>query len=287
MKHSKAIIVLLLLGLYLQGWSAPGCEPRAQRFIGDLEIEHPVPIIWSELEPGLFYTSLIFNRRDTNQKIMLAALAVDPRKFRLSLLETSETGRTSPGWVHAMGDKAGAIAAVNGSFYLSETYEPIGLLVSRGKVRHQYRSAAGSGVFRNSQGLAHIDWAKDYSPAWDRDDLALQAGPLLIEPGRKPGIFQNARKYRSRTAVGIDGRGRAVLVCTFRESGVEEDFSGLDLFELMEILLLAEERGGLGLKAALNLDGGTSSAMYINHPRLQLDIRSTHPVSNAIAVFQK
>lgn len=278
---------LIALGLAALSFNGPGCKEEKPRLVGDLVINHPVPLQWTELEPGLDYTLLDFSRRADGQGVRVAAVKADPRRFRFSLLSAPEVLGPSAAMVKEMAAKAGSIAAVNASFYLPETYEPIGLLVWQGKLIHHWHGNAGSGVFWFNQGKAGIEWAKDYKPAWDREELVVQAGPLIIEPGGRPGIYQDSQKYRTRTAVGVDGRGKVVLVCTFRQGQGEEDLSGLDLFELMQIMALPEAEGGLGLRAALNLDGGTSSAMYLNHPRMALDIQSTHPVRNAIAVLKK
>jgi len=76
-------------------------------------------------------------------------------------------------------------------------------------------------------------------------------------------------------------------VTGFRKDGAGEELSGLSLYELMHVLMAHPADGGLGVVAALNLDGGTSSAMSISHPDLYLDIRSTHPVRNAVAVARR
>jgi len=55
----------------------------------------------------------------------------------------------------------------------------------------------------------------------------VQAGPLIIEPGAKPGIYQDTKKYRSRTALGIAPQGQVIVICTFRQGTGEEDLSGL------------------------------------------------------------
>ncbi len=263
----------------------PGCHAKRPRMVGGLAIVHPVPPQWTELEQGLQYTRLEFTRQADGRNIKVAALAVDPSRFRFSLLSAPEVKGRPAAWVGEMAQTAGAVAAVNASFFLA-TYEPIGLLVSRGKVIHPWHAAAGSGVFRYESSGAAVEWAKEYRAGWEHSELAVQAGPLVVEPKGGPGIYQDTQKYRARTAVGMDRQGRVVLICTFRQGQDEQDLSGLDLYELMEIARLPQKQGGLGLDAALNLDGGTSSAMYVAHPGLTLDIKSANPVVNAIAVFK-
>ena len=115
----------------------------------------------------------------------------------------------------------------------------------------------------------------------------MQSNPLIIEPNRVPGIYKNAKRYRARTAVGIDPAGNLILLCTFRNGEAGEPLSGIDLFELMQIMLVPPDKGGLGVAVALNLDGGTSSAMSVNHPKLSFEIESPHPVANALAIYRR
>ncbi|HUT53202.1 MAG TPA: phosphodiester glycosidase family protein [bacterium] len=265
----------------------PGCEEKKPLIVGDLVIVHAVPLQWTELEKGLQYTRLEFTRQADGQNVMAAVLSVDPKKFRFSLLNAPEIQGQPSAWVSDLAKKAGAVAAVNASFYLPETYEPIGLLVARGKVIHPWHQAAGSGIFWYDHSSAAIEWAKEYRDAWEQKELAIQAGPLIVEPKGEPGIYQDRQKYRSRTAIGLDPKGHVILLCTFRQGQEELDLSGLDLYELMEIARLPARHGGLGLDTVLNLDGGTSSALYLKLPQLQLEIKSTHPVRNAVAVIKK
>jgi hypothetical protein len=255
--------------------------------VGGLEINHSAPLQWSPLEPGLFHARLELTRLADEQKVRIVALKIDPSKFSLLLLSAPAVTQEPAAWVKDMAEKTKALAAINASFYLPETYEPIGLLVAGGEVIHPWSAGAGSGAFRIKDGRAYIEWAKEYKPVWERDDLLVQARPLIIEPNKRPGIYRDTGRYRARTAVGISKDRMVVLVCVLKTDSSGGQLSGLDLFELMLIMLHPERKGGLGLVTALNLDGGTSTALYVNHPYLKLDINAAHQVANAIAVFRK
>jgi uncharacterized protein YigE (DUF2233 family) len=276
-------LCLLLLVVSLQAFQLPSCEKPEARVIGDLAINHPAPLEWTGLEPGLEFSRLEFVRKTDGQEIKVAALKIDPEKFRFTLLSAPLIKEEPVAWVHEMAEKTGPVLAVNASFYMLENNEPIGLLVMDGEEFNPWGEGAGSGVFWIKDGRARIDRSGEFVSAWEDAELAVQAGPLVVEPGGKPGIYRNVEKHRARTAVGIDNKGDVVMVCTFRG----EEGSGLDLFELMQIMMHPRKKGGLGLKVALNLDGGTSSAMFLDHPGLDLDIRSTHPVRNAIALERR
>jgi len=274
---------LLFLVLILQAFQLPSCEKPETGVIGDLVINHAAPLEWTVLEPGLKFSRLEFIRKTDGQEIKIAALRIDPEKFRFTLLSAPQIKEEPVAWVREMAEKTGPVLAINASFYMLENNEPIGLLVRDGKELNPWGEGAGSGVFWIKDERARIDRAGEFIDAWKDAELAVQAGPLVVEPGGKPGIYRNVEKHRARTAVGMDNKGGVVMVCTFRGG----EGSGLDLFELMQIMLHPRKKGGLGLKVALNLDGGTSSAMYLDHPELELDIRSTHPVRNAIALERR
>ena len=283
MRNIMLRLSLLFLVLILQAFQLPSCEKPETGVIGDLVINHAAPLEWTVLEPGLKFSRLEFIRKTDGQEIKIAALRIDPEKFRFTLLSAPQIKEEPVAWVREMAEKTGPVLAINASFYMLENNEPIGLLVRDGKELNPWGEGAGSGVFWIKDERARIDRAGEFIDAWKDAELAVQAGPLVVEPGGKPGIYRNVEKHRARTAVGMDNKGGVVMVCTFRGG----EGSGLDLFELMQIMLHPRKKGGLGLKVALNLDGGTSSAMYLDHPELELDIRSTHPVRNAIALERR
>jgi hypothetical protein len=262
------------------------CEKPKKLRIGALQVEHQLPLTWRELEPGLSFAELDYTRKSNGEKLALAALRADPSVFQFQVLSAPELLSTPSGWLHEMFEKSGTTAAVNASFYLPDSYAPTGLAVSRGGTQSSWRKGGGSGVFWAGSGRAGVDWARAYRPEWGRADAAVQAGPLLVEPGGRPGILSNTQKYLMRTAVGLDARGDVVLLVTLRRDKDDNALFGLDLYELMELCLTPEDQGGLGLKSALNLDGGVSTAMSIAHPGLKLEIRSVQPVRNGLALMR-
>jgi hypothetical protein len=277
----RAAIIILTAAML----ASAGCKAK-ERLLPDSEllVRRLTPPAWTELEPGLESTELLYQRKDTDRTVAIVVLRVDPNRFRFRVLSAPDLLGSPAGWVKDLAAKAGVIAAVNASFYLPGDYEPTGLVAEQGKIIHPWLKNAGSGVFRARAGLAAVEWALERSAEWDRDDVVLQAGPLLIEPGVRRGIYSDTRKHRERTAVGIDPKGRVILLCTRRTTNVEDGLTGLDLYELMLVMIAKPKEGGLGLVSALNFDGGVSSAMSVNHPGLTLEIDSAHVVRNALAI---
>lgn len=271
------LIVLLALG---------GCHRGQSPVLGDLTVLHPLPLQSVPLEPGLDYARLEYARPADQGRMVIAALRIDPARFEFVLLDAPALLNRPSGKVEELAAAGKPVAAVNASFYLPDTYQPIGLLVSGGKVLNQWKKAAGSGVFWTAGGKASLEWSRVYRKEWERASLAVQAGPLIIEPGSAPGIRSNTAKYRARTVLGLDAAGRVWMAASLREEDGEE-LRGLDLYELMQILTAPQKAGGLGLTCALNLDGGTSTGIVVDHPRLSLQVPSLHPVRNAVGIRRR
>jgi Phosphodiester glycosidase len=132
-------------------------------------------------------------------------------------------------------------------------------------------------------------------PAAPRGDL-LQAGPLLVRRGRPavrdgadPEGFSAGRAQfdsdicdgrHPRAALGITRRHLLALVCDGRAQGE----AGLTLGELAALM------AGLGVRRALNLDGGGSAALIVggrlrNTPREAegIEIPGGRPIATALA----
>jgi len=120
-------------------------KPAVERKISGLRVLHDLPLSWEVLEDGLWFSRLEFEREENGGRISLAALRVSSLRFRFKVLSAPELMGEPSGWVHEMRDKSGALAAVNGSFYLPDSFQPIGLLVSEGEVKNPWKKGAGSG----------------------------------------------------------------------------------------------------------------------------------------------
>ena len=300
--HLRAVLRAVWLSVLLL--SAPACKterptpeppaglkpPRVAASaspISDLLFLHPVPLTFRPLEEGLAYARLELVRSSDGSRLEAIALRVDPARFRFRMLSAPRELGSDYGFLFELVRKSRPLAAINASFYLKDSFEPTGLVVSSGEVLHPWTRTGGSGLFRVRGSEARIEWARTFNPEWEQDDLAVQSWPLLVEPGGEPGIYSNQHKRRARSAAGVDGEGRVILLCTRLVDGGDAETGGLDLYELMELLMLSPEQGGLGVPAALNLDGGTSASLWIAHPRLKLELRSKNLIRNAIAVFRK
>jgi uncharacterized protein YigE (DUF2233 family) len=198
----------------------------------------------------------------TPSDVDVHVLRFSPGRFELRLLGPGEGRRSAR--VSEMGSAAGALLAVNASYFL-EDFTPLGLLISGGHVRQKPRKVDW-GVFFVKDGRAGLVHVRDLADTTGLE-FAVQAGPRLVVEGRATALKpQRAR----RTMIGIDGQGRVVLAVSVLP---------LSLSEAADFLIAQ------GVVSALNLDGGPSSQLY--YPGAGVALESFSSVANAIGVFPR
>lgn len=151
----------------------------------------------------------------------------------------------------------GTTLLINGG-YFEQNRTPSGLLISgRQKIAPLSEKNVMSGIFTLTPQGARIIRTQNYSPAEDIL-FAVQNGPLIIEPGGKPGIYDNAITRARRTILAVDKQGK-VSFYVFTK--------GISLYDCQSFLL----NPGLKISAALNLDGGPSTAFRLVTPSQKVD----------------
>lgn len=169
------------------------------------------------------------------------------------------------------------VAGVNGNFFNMETAEPIGLLVSDGKVL--YQATSGNTFVITKEGEAKIidlsdvcyDEEGNCTPVKDGQfQFAIAGSSMLLDYDEETGevdvINSGPQDIKhSRTAVGIRADGSVVL---FSMNGKMSPFNyGYTLAELGQIL---KEKGCI---IGMNMDGGGSVTYVSQHPGEKKDIQ--------------
>ena len=171
---------------------------------------------------------------------------------------------------------AGGVAGVNGG-YFHEDFTPLGLVVSEGKTLHEFQKAkllSGLVTVRNGSLELVRSGVFKGGPAVTE---ALQSGPWLVEGGA-PVEGLNATRIARRTLVATDGAGHWALVVT----------SPLTLAETGALLVTPKLCGNWTVRHALNLDGGSSTALAAWADGRQIkDIPSFGPVRNYLAIIPR
>ena len=243
---------------------------------------------WQDIRRGAQYVCTSVEINGSTQ--FISAVRYKSCRFRTDIVDAQCAQADSTG---ALAEKAGAFAAINGSYFNMRTLEALTFLKDEGR---EVASTAAGETFRTDGMLAlkgrrvrifAADTASS-SSSTRRFREAIAAGPLLLREGAEVkqqwpsgGFFT---KRHPRSLIGTDGRGWVYLiVIDGRFPGQAE---GATIPETVEVARM------FGLRDALNLDGGGSCALWIkeigvvSHPydNHRFDNYGQRIVPNIIAV---
>jgi exopolysaccharide biosynthesis protein len=88
-------------------------------------------------------------------------------------------------------------------------------------------------------------------------EIALQTGPMLIKDNQSINLELTSDKYARRVVVGLNGENEIVFIIIYDS---KTKISGPLLSNLPDIIELFEEKSGIDVVSATNLDGGGASA---------------------------
>lgn len=238
--------------------------------------------------------------------VAVQALRLDPRKVTLEIGrgEGEEPARTTVDAIAA--EHPGAIAAVNAGFFSLETGKPTAFLKIDGTVVSGSSRARGAVGFLDRRGTTQLLFDRlrvttdgrrrpQYEPLlgtssgdWSRAPDAVGGAGLLMLDGRELTEWADERiaagfdtTRHPRTMIGADAEGAIWLVTVDgRNPALSLGMSFAELHRLSR---------RLGLRSALNLDGGGSTTMWVagrivNHPS---DPGGPRKVSDAILVVPR
>lgn len=178
----------------------------------------------------------------------------------------------------------GAVAGVNANGFEDEGgmgngSKPLGLVISQGKLVHGSESGRAVGGFDKNNVLRVGDFSTEKAKELGLRD-AVAFGPVLIVNGKTAFSGKNNSGLNPRTAIGQRADGAVLLLVL---DGRQADSLGATYQDEIDILLK------YGAVNALNLDGGTSSAMYLNGERVNgtVAITGTRRLPCAVLVAPK
>ena len=170
------------------------------------------------------------------------------------------------------------LAGCNGGFF-GKDGNPLGLVIAGGKQSGavNLQSSLTSGVLGQGVGQPFIERAASYFGQGRKNhENVLQSGPLLVEKGKLVGGLSN-RRYSRRTFVLTDGANRWAIGHS----------PAITLKHLGEALADPKTFSGFNVATALNLDGGSSSGLWISKEHRPFYLREFNSVRNFVGVVRK
>lgn len=224
---------------------------------------------WHTLAPGFEYQDL--NNQSLKPWAHIHVFRIDLKRYRLaiSLAKQLNTHDTT-GSITQFAAQTGASLAINGGFF-DKDYRPLGLRMQSGKILNPIRNISWWGIFYISNNRARVV-SRHQFPMSHKIQFAIQSGPRLIINGRIPHLKPGNAE---RSAIGITSEGHIILLAT----------EGTPLST--EKLATLMKKQPLNCNYALNLDGGSSTQLFVNTPRLKLNVSSFSQITDAIIVIPK
>lgn len=170
------------------------------------------------------------------------------------------------------------LAGCNGGFF-GKDGNPLGLVIASGKKSGaiNLRSSLTSGVLGQGVGKPFIQRSKSYFANGEAEhDQVLQTGPLLVENGKVVSGL-NSQRFSRRTFVFTDGGNRWGIGYA----------PAVTLHQLATALADPKTFAGYNIETALNLDGGSSSGLWISKANHPFYLREFGAVRNFVGVVKK
>lgn len=145
-----------------------------------------------------------------------------------------------------------AIAMINGG-YFDQQDNATALVVSNGKVFGKSYNGFGGMLSVDAHGIVNLRSLRQqpYDPNNEQLEQATQSAPMLMSGGKRTQFSADASQTR-RSVVAMDKQGRLLFIAS-----PGQVFS---LDQLADQLVSSD----LSIETALNLDGGSSTGLYVN-----------------------
>lgn len=216
---------------------------------------------WQLIDAGLTYTKT----KD------LHVFRIDPKQFRFQVVQSKDFKKTALS-SKLLAERSKAVLVINGGFF-DKDLKSLGLLVNNGKELNPKHATEWWHIFQMRKEKGTVV-SQNFFNLNDETEMALQAGPRLIVKNQIPKLkFSLAR----RSGIGVHKSGDILLAIS--------NESEMSLAAFATLLNKPESEGGFDVREALNLDGGSSSQLYIHWKNFTEEIVGLSFVPNGIGVF--
>jgi uncharacterized protein YigE (DUF2233 family) len=190
--------------------------------------------------------------------IPILVVRIDPATARLRVAYAPDQPRAIRSWFA----EEQPLLAVNGSFF-TQQYQSTALVISDGHASGPSYEGFGGMLAVAPDGSVSLRALRDqpYDSA-ETLDQAMQSFPMLVFPGGVPAGIEDDNERARRTAVALDREGFLLLIIS--------PTSAFTLRGLADWLTQSD----LHIEQALNLDGGSSTGLYLKAGPLNEQIDS-------------
>lgn len=221
---------------------------------------------WQQVDTAMELRSMRLSAGETSGLVTVVRL--DPRAYKISVKYDVQNAGYMGEWFEALEP----IAIINGG-YFDENGRPTALVIFDGIRRGESYDGFGGMVAINASGEFELRSLRD-QPFDPNESLqqAMQSSPMLIQPGGELGDFEANQDRSRRSVIARDDTGRILLIAS--------NSAQFTLRELAEGL----QSSDLAIDAALNLDGGRSTGLFLDTPSAQVTIDSLEKLPLVLVV---
>lgn len=274
----------VLLVIVIQACGIPLAEPTPQLDLlpsttatPALPTTLPPPIASPATDPQwpvrgtLVELRVISVARDDQPVAEVFVVRCDPTQVRLRVGYDSTMPRSLRAWFA----QERPVAMINGGFF-NPQFEPTALLISDGVTFGNSYQGFGGMFAVTPDGNVSIRPLRD-QPYQDVEVLsqAIQSFPMLVFPGGLAAAPDDNGQKARRSVVALDQQGRLLLIAA--------PASVFTLTELAQWLVNSD----LGIDRALNLDGGSSTGLFVNDGSAQLALDSFGPLPGVLLIERR
>jgi uncharacterized protein YigE (DUF2233 family) len=226
---------------------------------------------WQPGRPGVELRHMQATAAPDRAAVPVVIVRLDPAQVRLRVAYAPDRPLGLRGWF----EERRPLAALNGSFFTPK-YQATALLVSDGSASGASYAGFGGMLSVAPDGGVSLHALRDqaYDPA-EPIEQALQSFPMLVFPGGAPAAIEDDGRRARRSAVALDRAGRLLLLVS-----PTSDFTLRGLADWLS-------QSDLDVERALNLDGGSSTGLYLSDGGLQEAIDSFGPLPIVLLVEAK
>lgn len=221
---------------------------------------------WEKISNSCSIKKVKITRKNTGSEFDLFFIKFNPEKIKIKILVAKNLG-VKIQTASLLAQKSKAFCVINAGFF-DENYNPLGVLISNGKLIQPMPEYGNFAIFCIKNGNPAIIHLRDFT--YEGVTQAIQCSPRLLADGYDTYGVQQLNKLSRRSGIGLDYENNVIIYAT------DTIFDGLSFNELRAIFKLKD----INLKNVLSLDGGKSTQLYLNLNNYKIyNFRSTQIIN--------